>query len=226
MASLRLQTKFLLTVTLVTAGLTATALLVVQRSVERKVRGEIVRDLENSVLTFQNFQRQRQAAFSQSAELLADLPNVRALMTTRDASTIQDASQSTWHLARSDLFLLADPTGKVMALHATTPGLTFNSAQESLMRSLRPEDSRRWWYDNGHLYEVFVQPIYFGDAAEERLLGFLAVGYEINGRIADEIGRVAASQVAFGYEGKIVTSTLSSTQQTELLRVLASFQAS
>jgi hypothetical protein len=33
MASLRLQTKFLLTVTLVTAGLTATALLVVQRSV-------------------------------------------------------------------------------------------------------------------------------------------------------------------------------------------------
>lgn len=222
MSSLRLQTKFLLTVTLVTASLTATALLVVRRSVQQKVRQEIFRDLETSVLTFQNFQHQRQMAFSQSAELLADLPNVRALMTTRDASTIQDASQSTWHLARSDLFMLADPSARVMALHTATPGLSFDTAHDYLVRSLRPGESRHWWYAGGHLYEVFVQPIYFGDPAEDRLLGFLALGYEVNSGIAEEISRESASQVAFVCDNNIVTATLSPSQQGELLRQMPS----
>src|SRR5579883_2091128 len=217
MSSLRLQTKFLLTVMLVTFSLTATTLLVVRHSVQQKVRQEIFRDLENSVLTFQNFQRQRQAAFSESAELLADLPNVRALTTTRDASTIQDASQSIWHLARTDLLVLADPSAKIMALHASAPGLTPDAVHDFLTQSLRPNESRHWWYENGHLYEVFVQPIYFGDPSDERQLGYLALGYEVNNRIAEEISRVSASQVAFTYQGKIVTSTLPAPRQNELL---------
>lgn len=217
MSSLRLQTKFLLTVMLVTFSLTATTLLVVRHSVQQKVRQEIFRDLENSVLTFQNFQRQRQAAFSESAELLADLPNVRALMTTRDASTIQDASQSIWHLARTDLLVLADPSAKIMALHASAPCLTPDAVHDFLTQSLRPNESRHWWYENGHLYEVFVQPIYFGDPSDERQLGYLALGYEVNNRIAEEISRVSASQVAFTYQGKIVTSTLPAPRQNELL---------
>ncbi len=217
MSSLRLRTKFLLTVTLVTAGLTAMTLLLVRRSVQQKVRYEIFRDLENSVLTYQNFQRQRQAAFSESAELLADLPNVRALMTTRDASTIQDASQDIWRLARTDLFVLADPSAKIMALHVSTAGLTTDAAHDYLAQSLRSERSSHWWFESGHLYEVFVQPIYFGNPAEDRRLGYLALGYEVNGRIAEEISRVSASQVAFTYQGKIVTSTLTPSRQNELL---------
>ena len=216
MSSLRLRTKFLLTVTLVTAGLTAMTLMLVRRSVQQRVRQEIFRDLENSVLTFQNFQHQRQAAFSESAELLADLPNLRALMTTRDASTIQDASQDLWHLARTDLLLLADPSGKIMALHATTGGLTPLAAHDFLSQSLHSDQSSHWWYESGHLYEVFVQPIYFGNPSEERLLGYLALGYEVNRRIAEEISRVSASQVLFTWQGGVVTSTLSTSRRNEL----------
>lgn len=217
MSSLRLRTKFLLTVTLVTAGLTAMTLLLVRSSVQQKVRHEIFRDLENSVLTFQNFQRQRQAAFVESAELLADLPNVRALMTTRDASTIQDASRDIWHLAPTDLFILADPSAKIMALHSSAAGLAPEASHDFLVRSLRSEEATHWWYESGHLYQVFVQPIYFGDPAEEHHLGYLALGYEVNGAIAEEISRVSASQVVFTYQGKIVTSTLSTSRQNELL---------
>jgi signal transduction histidine kinase len=217
MSSLRLRTKFLLTVTLVTAGLTAMTLLLVRRSVQQKVRHEIFRDLQNSVLTYQNFQRQRQAAFSESAELLADLPNVRALMTTRDASTIQDASQDIWGLARTDLFVLADSSAKIMALHVSAAGFTTKAAHDFLAQSLRSEASSHWWFESGHLYEVFVQPIYFGNPAEDRRLGYLALGYEVNGRIADEISRVSASQVVFTYQGKIVTSTLTPSRQNKLL---------
>jgi signal transduction histidine kinase len=51
------------------------------------------------------------------------------------------------------------------------------------------------------------------------------LGYELNSRIADEISRVAAAQVVFEYEDKVVTSTLAAPQQAEFLAVLPSFQS-
>jgi len=207
---------------LVSAALTSTTLLVVRRTVQEEVRREIQRDLGNSVTTFQDFQRQRQETLARTAELLADLPNVRALMTTRDRATIQDASSSTWRLAGSDLFVLADPSAKIMALHATSPGITAETVSEFVGASTRSPlpsgESRHWWYGDQHLYEVFVQPIYFGGPEENRLLGFLAIGYEINNRLAQDISRVAASQVAFAYGGRIVKSTLPPAQEGELMR--------
>jgi signal transduction histidine kinase len=217
LTGLRLRTKFLLSMLLVSAALTSTTLLVVRLTVQEQVRREIQGDLGNSVLTFQNFQQQRQETLARSAVLLADLPNVRALMTTRDPATIQDASRGTWRLAGSDLFVLADASAKIMAVHATSPGLTAVTVNEFLRTSLNAGESRHWLYGDQHLYEVFVQPIYFGGAEENRLLGFLAIGYEINDRLARDISRVAASQVAFGYGGRIVKSTLSPAQEAELL---------
>ena len=136
MTRLRLRTKFLLSMLLISSALTCTSLLVVRRSVQTQVRNEIFADLRNSADTFQNFQREREATLTRSAELLADLPNLRALMTTRDEATIQDASADLWRLAGSDLFVLADRSGRVVALHTVTSGFSRNLAQEFLLNSL------------------------------------------------------------------------------------------
>ena len=126
---LRMRTKFLLSMLLISAGLTCTSLLLVRRSVQTQVKKEIFADLHNSVSTFQNFQRERDLTLSRLAELLADLPTLRALMTTQDEATIQDASADLWRHGGSDLFVLADRTGKVVALHTSTPGFTKEMAQ-------------------------------------------------------------------------------------------------
>ena len=57
MLKLRMRTKFLLSMLLITAGLTCTSLLLVRYSVRKQVKREIFADLRNSVGTFQNFQR-------------------------------------------------------------------------------------------------------------------------------------------------------------------------
>jgi len=202
----------------VSAGLTCTTLLVVRQSVRAQVRQEIARDLRNSVVTFQNFQRQRELTLTRSAQLLADLPNIRALMTTSDAPTIQDASRDVWQLAGSDLFLLADPSGKVMALHGVPPAFTPRMAQEGLQHALEGDRPNYWWYGGGHLYEVFLQPIYFGRVADNRRLGYVALGYEIDDKIAHDISQVAAGQVAFAADHSIVCSTLTPAQEPELER--------
>ncbi len=218
----RLRTRFLLSMLLITAGLTAMSLLVVRHSVQAHVREGIVQDLRNSVTTFQNFQHDREVMLTRSAELVADLPITRAIMTAHDPATIQDASKDVWQLTGSDLLVLADRNGSIVALHTKSAGFTRDAAQQYFQRSLSDEDSSHWWFGAHHLYQTFVQPVYFGSKTQGPLLGFLIIGYEIDDRFAREISKVSASQVAFSYGGEIVATTLTSVQsQSPGVRALA-----
>ena len=220
MGGLRLRTKFLLSMVAVTAALTFTTLYVVQHTVRQQVRLEIQRDLQNSVSAFHNFQKQRELTLQRSAALLADLPNVRALMTTHDAATIQDQSHDLWNLAGSDLLVLADPSGKVMALQASPSEVTVRRAQEFVPGIVARSETRHWWYVEGHLYEVFLQDIYFGPASGQQVLGYLVLGYEIDDRVAHEVSQVSASEVIFRAGDTIVRSTLKPAQEQALLHGL------
>ncbi len=208
----RLRTRFLLSMVVITAGLTAMSLLVVRQSVQRHVREGIVQDLRNSVTTFQNFQRDREVMLTRSAQLVADLPITRAIMTAHDPATIQDASEDVWQLTGSDLLVLANRNGTVVALHTKSPGFNREAAQQYFQRSLNEEDSSHWWFGDHHLYQTFVQPVYFGSKTEGPLLGFLIIGYEIDNRLAREVSKVSASQVAFSYGDEIVATTLTPMQ--------------
>ncbi len=224
--SLRLRTRFLLSMLVITAGLTTTSLLLVRRSVEANVRENIAEGLRNSVVTFQNFQEERESLLTSAAALLADLPITRALMTTRDPATIQDASGDLWQLAASDLLVLADRSGIVVALHTKSSGFTKEMAQKYFTKTLEDEQASRWWYGGEHLYQTFVQPIYFGSRTEGSLLGFLVIGDEIDARLARKISKVAASQVAFSYNREILATTLSETQANNVnLRALFDIQS-
>lgn len=221
--SLRLRTRFLLSMLVITAGLTTTSLLLVRRMVEQRVRENIAEGLRNSAQTFQNFQHERESLLTRLSALLADLPITRALMTTHDPATIQDASQDLWQLAASDLLVLADRRGVIVALHTKGSGITRETAQGYFVKTLQDEDANRWWYGGQHLYQIFLQPIYFGSRTDGSLLGFLVIGDEIDAKLAREVSRVAASQVAFSYNGEILATTLAESQAVSAnLRTLVS----
>jgi len=76
----------------ITAGLTTTSLLLVRKSVETNVRQSIAVNLRNSVAAFQDFRHERETMLTSDVALLADLPITRAIMTSPDPVTIQDAS--------------------------------------------------------------------------------------------------------------------------------------
>jgi signal transduction histidine kinase len=69
------------------------------------------------------------------------------------------------------------------------------------------DESPQWWFASGHLYEVFLAPIYFGPKSTNSVLGTMAVGYEINQTVAHELARVASGQVAVVCAGREVVST-------------------
>ena len=217
MRKIRLRTKFLLSLLAITAGLTAATLFIVSYSVQKRVRANLREDLRNSVDTYESFERQRDDTLSRSAELLANLPNVRALMTTPDAATIQDASADVWRLSGSDLLVMAGRGGNVVALRTSSTGFARETAQLLFRRSLEKGDAHDWWFGGNRLFEVWIQPIYFGPASENSTIGYLAVGHEIDPQVARDFGNIAASDVVFYCGDTLVASTLRSDQQNEIL---------
>ncbi len=209
---LRLRTRFLLSMLLITTGLTTTSLLLVQRSIRSNVRQSIAVNLRNSVAAFQDFRHERETMLTSDVALLADLPITRAIMTAPHPATIQDASQDVWQHARSssDLFVLVDRSGQVVALHTKTPGFTKEAAEKYFQESLDDDrgESSHWWLGEHHLYQTFIEPIYRGSRTDGTLLGFLVIGYEINDRLAAQVSKVAGSQVAFSCGSEIVGTTL------------------
>jgi signal transduction histidine kinase len=199
---------------LITTGLTTTSLLLVQRSIRSNVRQSIAVNLRNSVAAFQDFRHERETMLTSDVALLADLPITRAIMTSPDPVTIQDASQDISQIAASDLFVMVDRGGRVVALHTKTPGFTKEAAEKFFQQSLDDDrgESSHWWLGDHHLYQTFVQPIYRGSKTDGTLLGFLVIGYEINDRLAAEVSKVAGSQVAFSCGNEIVGTTLTPAQ--------------
>ena len=199
---------------LITAALTTTSLLLVQRSIRNNVRKSIAVNLRNSVAAFQDFRHERETMLTSDVALLADLPITRAIMTAPDPATVQDASQRISYIASFDFLILVDRGGRVVALHTKTPGFTGEAAEKYFQQSL-DEDRREtshWWLVNHHLFQTFIEPIYRGSRTEGTLLGFLVIGYEINNRLAERVSKVAGSQVAFSFGNEIVGTTLTPEQ--------------
>ena len=214
----QLRTKFLLSLLAISAGLTTATLLIARSTMRAQVREFVQDDLRNSINTYQTFEKQRQASSAQSVRLIANLPYLRALMTTRDTATIADGSNDIWRLSSSDLLLLADPSGRIQALRTRWPAFAPEMAQDQIHRLLEKDKSRDWWLGGGHLYEVWMQPIYFGEASDSTITGYLVVGYEVDQTLARDFSRVASSEVAFHLGDSIVASTLTPQQNLELER--------
>lgn len=225
MGKLRLRTKFLIAMLLTSAGLTAVSLVIVQRTVAGHIRRGLVGDLADSVQTFRNVQGDREASLARLAELMADLPNLKALMTSHHPPTIQDGSREMFHLSGGDLLALVDPANKVVGFHTRTPGISQQQVQRLVDSRGTLTDSLQWWFAGGHLYEVVLAPIYFGPPADNTLLGVVAVGYEMNAALAHQVSQVAASQVAIVCGDAIVVSTLTLQQTSDLRSHLSDLSA-
>ncbi len=219
LSRLPLRLKFFALLLAGVLTVTIATILVVRQTVDHQVRAEIAGDLRNSVLTFRTFQQKREVAQGHYAQLLADLPNIKALMTT-NVATIQDVANDIWRDTGSDLMVLADPTGRVMSVNSASREVTAEMTQAELARSSGAEASTYWWLLGGHLYQVFLNPIYSGRPPTRQFLGVLAVGYEINQQVLKDVSSIASSQVMFLYGNSVVASTITPADKPEFVRRL------
>jgi len=218
MPYLRLRTQLVLATLLLICALTASLLFLVRYTVRSDIERQVQESTDTSLHGFQAVQQQRELELSRAAAMLAELPTLKALMTTEHALTIQNASEPFWELAGSDLLLLAGSQGRILGFHVKTPGWEPHLVEADLKRSLESGEDAAWWYGRGQLYWVFLHPITAGAPSDRKQLGVLAVGYQVNAGVAEQLALVSGSQIAIAADDKVIASTLPRDAQGELQR--------
>jgi signal transduction histidine kinase len=215
MARLRLRTELLVATLVIICALLGSLLLIVRHIVRSEIAEGVRQSTDASLHAFENVQRERELELSRTAAMLAELPTLKAVMATQHALTIQDASEPFWKLAGSQLFVLSGPDGQVFGLHVSKPGVE-SSLGEDLKKSIERGDDAAWWYGNGQLYRVFLHTILTGSENNQRQVGFIAVGYQIDAAVAAQLALASGSQIALATGDKIIATTLSSPEEKEL----------
>ena len=218
MKPLRLRSQLLISALLIILGLAGSLLLFIRHTVDSEIQKQVRDGTEESVRAFENVQRQRELQLSRTAAMLAELPTLKALMPAADALTIQDASEAFWRIAESDLLVLAKTGGQVVALHVTRPGWSNLEAEKDLKRSMDLGQDASWWYHEGRLYWVFLHPITAGAGSNTSALGTLAVGYQVDSAVAQQLAIAANNQIALATRDTVIASTLPASDEAELSR--------
>jgi signal transduction histidine kinase len=196
-------------------------LLIVRHTVRSEIERQVQESTAASVSTFERVERQRELELSRTAALLAELPTLKALMTTEHAPTIQDASQTFWEISGSDLLLLANNEGRVRGLHMKNAGWQPILAERNLKRSLEQGEDAAWWFAEGQLYRVFLRSISAGPDVRRTQLGILAIGYRVDTSVAEQLSLVSGSRIALETGGQLIASTLSSAEEKDLVQHIA-----
>ncbi|MDP9052190.1 MAG: HAMP domain-containing histidine kinase [Acidobacteriota bacterium] len=213
---LRMRTTLLIPLLLLCFGVTPVSLLILRNIVKQQVSASLASDLQHSVQTYQNLALQRRELLVRESSLLADLPSLKALMTA-DTRTIADGAVEFWQVSGSDFFALIDRSGKLVVTFNRDQPLDRSAIESRLdIGMLRPDQPVLLALDH-RLYEISVQPLVFGDKAHGSQLGYVAIGYAVDERVARQVSEAAAAEVTFAVDGQIVASTLQPALEQQLV---------
>ena len=216
MARLRLRTELLIATLVIICALLGSLFVIVRHIVRSEIAQGVQQSTDASLHAFENVQQQRDLELSRTAAMLAELPTLKAQLVTQHAPTIQDASEPFWKLAGSQIFVLSSPDGQVYGFHVSKEGMDVHFAEANLKRSIEEGDDAAWWYSNGHLYRVFLHAIHAGSENNERQIGIIAVGYQIDSTVAAQLALASGSQIALTTTDKIIATTLPDAEEKEL----------
>jgi signal transduction histidine kinase len=198
---------------LVIAIVTGVCLLLIRHRLRAEVTNDLSQDLNHSVITFQNLQAERVGALERENSLLAELPTLKALMTSGDDLTIQDGATEFWQLSGNDLFALADSSGRVVAVY--TKGASADTTLRQGLKTLVASPSKHYLIDGQELYVCSLRPLYFGSDEDGTLLGYVVSGVSIE-RTVRQISQPTGVEATFLSGGEVVASTLSPSGQASL----------
>jgi signal transduction histidine kinase len=216
----RTYVLLVVTMALVIALVTGSSLLLIRHQLREQVTDDLSRDLNHSVVTFQNLQAERLRALEREDALLAKLPTLKALMTSGDDLTIQNGAAEFWRLSGTDLFMLADPSGRVVA--AYTKNVPADNTLRQGMKTLLDSSTKHYLIDGGSLYACALRPLYFGSDQDGTLLGYVLSGVSIE-RTVRQISQPTGVEATFLNGGLIVASTLAPALQASLAKQSETF---
>jgi len=186
----------------------AAVLQLVTRRVSEQAEAELRRGLDRAALLVTAEHASRLGALEIQARLLADLPTLKASVSTGDPATISRLATDLRGRAGVDVMGVADARGRTVAWIGDG-GAGSPASPETL------EEGSIFLSAPGAVLQIVTVPILLGPDPPERL-GALSLGSKLDESKVRQFESVTDARVAFALGGRIVASTLPPEANTAL----------
>jgi signal transduction histidine kinase len=189
--------------------------------VSARMAGESDERLQRGLVEAAALVGQHQAArrdtLTETARLVADLPKLKAGVSTRDPPTVEPLARDYKSRVKADVFVVTDRTGRVLVALGAKPEAAGTTA---VAAALRGRETSAFRTESGRLLEVVTVPVAIGPDPPE-VLGTLSLGYALDDALARHFQSLTGSDVAFAFDGHVYASTIPRAPGPDLRAVLA-----
>jgi signal transduction histidine kinase len=157
--------------------------------------------------------------FTVQARLVADLPKLKAAVDTGDRPTVEPVAGEYQRQLGSDLFLVTDRAGLVLASVSSGAPDPRLDALPTIRDAREGRESATFWLGPQGILQVVSVPIAVGTAPPE-VLGTLSVGFLLGSSLATRLKAMTGSEIAFAAGGTVTASTLPAESRAALVPLL------
>ena len=162
-----IRTRVLLIAALiaVTTTVTGGSLLIIRNRIHQHVSQELADDLTHSLATLQSLQQQRRDALIHENALLADLSDLKALMTTHRPAHHPGWRNLILEGQRQRSLCVGRPVRP--RAHRVYEGKPSSPVLEQELQQAMARSGEHYLIADGRLFDFSVRPLYFGEKARE-----------------------------------------------------------
>jgi sterol desaturase/sphingolipid hydroxylase (fatty acid hydroxylase superfamily) len=198
-----LRNRIFLTSALLAVLSIGAAIYLVSVRVTRELEESLQHEIHSTGQLVEQLRNTRAQMFAMSARLIADEPTLKAAVDTNDPATVQNNATIYQNQLNSNLLLVTNKTGDVLATVGASPRAAIVVATEpSVRRAIEGGESLSLIPEPDGLLHLVTVPIVIGISHPD-ILGTLSVGFLLDDAFARQLKQVTGSEIAaaiFGWD--------------------------
>jgi signal transduction histidine kinase len=215
-----LRNRIFLTSALLTVLSIGVAVYIVNARVTRQIEQQLQHEIVATGALVDEIRSTRAQNFTMMARLIADAPTLKAAVDTKDPPTVQGVLSSYQTQLNSNLLLVTNNSGAVLATVGASPRIAAVVAnQPSIREAIRGRESFTLLPQPDGMLQLVTVPIAVGITHPD-VLGTLSVGFLFDDALAAQLKEITGSEIAFGMDGQILATTLPPSDRQKLALLL------
>ena len=191
----------------------AVAVYRVNVAVTAQAENELHRGLDEAGTLLENYRTTLFEHYAREARLVADLSDLKAALDTKDPPTVQPIAEKYQQAIGCDLFVLTDPSGRLLAeAGRLRAGHLISPMKEPIERARQGKETVLLWPHAGGVIQVVTVPSMLGP----ELFGTVSVGFSLDELLAGLFKGLTNSEIAFAIDGRVEASTLPARHNAQL----------
>ncbi|MGE3959145.1 MAG: ATP-binding protein [Vicinamibacterales bacterium] len=216
-----LRSRIFLASAMLTVLSIGVATYLVSARVTREAENSLRREIDTTGTLVAQFRTTRTQGFTMLARLIADAPKLKAAVDTDDPPTVQDIADDYQSQLDSSVLLITNRRGEVLAtVGPTTRTADRVASQPAIAAALQGHESVSLLPQHDGILQLVTVPLTVG-LSQPDLLGTLSVGFMLDDAFAGQLKQLTGSDIAFGLDGQVLSSTLGTADRRALSPLLA-----